>query len=47
MTNHLGIRFALDNRRSREELGIAYRPFTQTIADHYRSWESQRSKSKT
>ncbi|MVA69631.1 NAD-dependent epimerase/dehydratase family protein [Agrobacterium vitis] len=42
MTNHLGIRFALDNRRSQSELGIAYRPFEQTMADHYRGWAQQR-----
>ena len=46
MTNHLGIRFALDNRRSREELGIVYRPFAETIADHYRSWAAQRAAAK-
>ncbi|MCY1667299.1 NAD-dependent epimerase/dehydratase family protein [Rhizobium sp. SL86] len=46
MSNHLGIRFALDNHRSRDELGIVYRPFAETIADHYRSWESQRLLSK-
>jgi nucleoside-diphosphate-sugar epimerase len=44
MTNHLGIRFALDNRRSRSELGIVYRPFAETIADHYRSWADNRSR---
>ncbi|PYB69804.1 NAD-dependent epimerase/dehydratase family protein [Rhizobium wuzhouense] len=43
MTNHLGIRFALDNRRSRDELGIVYRPFATTIADHYRSWAHLKS----
>ncbi|MBF2713826.1 NAD-dependent epimerase/dehydratase family protein [Agrobacterium vitis] len=42
MTNHLGIRFALDNRRSQSELGIVYRPFEQTMADHYRGWAQQR-----
>ncbi|MGV1894888.1 NAD-dependent epimerase/dehydratase family protein [Agrobacterium vitis] len=42
MSNHLGIRFALDNRRSQSELGIAYRPFEQTMADHYRGWAQQR-----
>jgi hypothetical protein len=42
MTNHLGIRFALDNRRSRDELGITYRPISETIADHYRTWAEQR-----
>jgi hypothetical protein len=43
MTNHLGIRFALDNSRSQSELGITYRPFAETIRDHYRSWAQQRS----
>jgi nucleoside-diphosphate-sugar epimerase len=43
MTNHLGIRFALDSRRSRSELGIVYRPFAETIRDHYQSWARQRS----
>ncbi|MGR6431694.1 NAD-dependent epimerase/dehydratase family protein [Rhizobium sp. PAMB 3174] len=43
MTNHLGVRFALDNRRSRSELGIVYRPFAETMRDHYRSWAEQRS----
>lgn len=46
MTNHLGIRFAMDNRRSRDELGIAYRPISETIADHYRTWAQQRLNSK-
>lgn len=44
MTNHLGIRFALDNSDSREELGIVYRPFAQTMADHFQSWAEQRRK---
>ncbi|MBU6442775.1 MAG: NAD-dependent epimerase/dehydratase family protein [Alphaproteobacteria bacterium] len=35
---HLGIRFTVDNRRSVEELGIAYRSAAETLADHYRSW---------
>ena len=42
MSNHLGIRFALDNRRSQSELGIVYRPIGDTIADHYRSWAAPR-----
>ncbi|GAK68590.1 putative oxidoreductase [Agrobacterium rubi TR3 = NBRC 13261] len=42
MTNHLGICFALDNSRSRDELGIVYRPFEQTMRDHYRSWAEHR-----
>ncbi len=36
--NHLGIRFGLDNRRSRQELGVDYRPVEQTL----HSWERQR-----
>ena len=44
MSNHLGIRFALDNSRSRTELGIVYRPIAETIEDHYRSWAAQRQK---
>jgi len=44
MSKHLGIRFALDNGRSRSELGIVYRPFAETIADHYRSWAANRSR---
>jgi len=40
---HLGIRFAVDNRRSIDELGIAYRPIRETLIDHYRNWERQRA----
>jgi len=43
MTNHLGVRFSLDNARSRKELGIIYRPFQETMADHYRGWAEQRA----
>lgn len=43
MSNHLGFRFALDNRRSQSELGITYRPIQETVADHYRSWAAQRA----
>ena len=39
---HLGIRFAVDNRRSVEELGIAYRPVEETVLDHYDSWRARR-----
>lgn len=35
---HLGIRFAVDNRRSVEELGVAYRPVEETVLAHYESW---------
>lgn len=40
---HLGIRFAIDNRRSLNELWIHYRPIQETLFDHYRSWAAQRS----
>jgi nucleoside-diphosphate-sugar epimerase len=40
--NHIGIRFNVDNHRSIEELGIAYRPIEQTLKDHYQSWLAQR-----
>ncbi|MER5717916.1 NAD-dependent epimerase/dehydratase family protein [Streptomyces sp. NPDC002132] len=39
---HLGIRFRVDNRRSVEELGVAYRPFEETLLDHHRAWREQR-----
>lgn len=45
MSKHLGIGFALENQRSRNELGLVYRPFAETIADHYRSWAEQCGKS--
>ncbi|MDC2953193.1 NAD-dependent epimerase/dehydratase family protein [Streptomyces gilvifuscus] len=39
---HLGIRFEVDNRRGREELGIEYRPVEETLLDHYAAWRRQR-----
>lgn len=42
MRKHLGIRFAVDNRRSVQELGIVYRPIAETLQDHHRSWVEQR-----
>jgi len=39
---HLGIRFAVDNHRSVEELGIDYRPVQETVLDHFDSWREQR-----
>jgi nucleoside-diphosphate-sugar epimerase len=42
MRNHLGIRFKVDNHRSREDLGISYRPIEETLRDHYQSWLAQR-----
>jgi nucleoside-diphosphate-sugar epimerase len=41
--HHLGIRFAVDNHRSIEELGVVYRPIRETLIDHYGSWASQRA----
>jgi nucleoside-diphosphate-sugar epimerase len=43
---HLGIRFAVDNRRSVEELGIAYRPVEETVLDHFESWRQRRRQSR-
>ena len=39
---HLGIRFAIENRRSVEELGIEYRPVEETVLAHYEAWRGQR-----
>jgi len=39
---HLGIRFAVDNRRSVTELGLDYRPVAETVVDHYESWRRMR-----
>lgn len=39
---HLGIRFAVDNHRSVEELGISYRAVEETVLDHYESWRKRR-----
>ncbi|KAB2352366.1 NAD-dependent epimerase/dehydratase family protein [Actinomadura rudentiformis] len=39
---HLGIRFTVDNDRSTTELGLAYRPFEETLIDHYSAWRRQR-----
>lgn len=40
---HLGIRFAVDNRRSIDDLAIAYRPIEETLTDHYQAWRRQRT----
>lgn len=42
IARHLGIRFAVDNHRSVEELGIVYRPVAETVLDHYGSWRAHR-----
>jgi nucleoside-diphosphate-sugar epimerase len=39
---HLGIRFAVDNRRSVQDLDISYRPVAETVLDHYESWLERR-----
>lgn len=40
IAGHLGIRFSVDNRRSREELGVTYRPVEETVLDHYDAWRA-------
>ncbi len=40
---NLGIDFNLDNRRSREELGIVYRPLEETFGDHHAAWLAQQN----
>lgn len=42
IAKHLGIRFAVDNRRSVDELGLSYRPVRETMLDHYESWRGRR-----
>ncbi|WP_330268568.1 NAD-dependent epimerase/dehydratase family protein [Streptomyces griseorubiginosus] len=41
---HLGIRFEVDNSRSVNELGLAYRPVEETVLDHYEAWRRQRGR---
>jgi dihydroflavonol-4-reductase len=38
---NLGIRFAVNNERSVQELAMKYRPVRETLTDHYHSWVSQ------
>lgn len=42
ISRNFGVRFAVDNRRSVEELGIVYRPYEETLADFYKSWLATR-----
>lgn len=42
ITRHLGIRFAVANHRSVEDLGVTYRPVAETVLDHYASWRDLR-----
>jgi len=39
---HLGIRFRVDNTRSTTDLRVSYRPFEQTLTEHYQAWRGQR-----
>jgi nucleoside-diphosphate-sugar epimerase len=41
---HLGIRFAVDNHRSVEDLGLSYRPVEETVLEHYESWRHGRKR---
>ena len=43
IAKHLGISFAVDNHRSVDELGLAYRPVRETMLDHYESWRARRA----
>lgn len=40
---HIGIRFAVDNKRSVSELGVNYTPLELTLQDHYASWSANRA----
>ena len=42
ISKHLGIRFAVDNHRSVDELGITYRSVERTVLDHYAVWRKSR-----
>ncbi|KAH7160397.1 NAD dependent epimerase/dehydratase [Dactylonectria estremocensis] len=44
MRANLGVRFSVDNERSVKELGLSYRPLTETLDDHYKSWVAQKGK---
>lgn len=41
ITANIGIEIAADNARSIEELGMEYRPVTEMLLDHYRSWAAE------
>jgi dihydroflavonol-4-reductase len=42
LRNHLDIYFALDNRRSIDELGVSYRPVEHSVSDHVAAWCAER-----
>jgi nucleoside-diphosphate-sugar epimerase len=44
--NHVGINFAIDNRRGIQELGLTYRPISQTVLDHVAAWRANRQRSR-
>ena len=46
MSANLGIDFICDNERSIKELGVKYRPLTETLNDHYNSWASNQGSKK-
>ncbi|USP80437.1 uncharacterized protein yc1106_07711 [Curvularia clavata] len=46
MSLNLGVKFAVDNKRSITELGIRYRPLQETIIDHFRFWEASAKQKK-
>ncbi len=41
LDKQLGVAFALDNHRSIEQLGVAYRPLAESMRDHYLSWAAK------
>ncbi len=45
--NHLGIRFTLDNQRSKDELALRYRPIDETLEAHSSAWQSWRKAVRT
>lgn len=42
IARHLGIRFAVDNRRGLTDLGLTYRPVEETVLDHFETWRAAR-----
>jgi nucleoside-diphosphate-sugar epimerase len=42
VSSNWGIRFAVDNKRSIEDLGVNYRPVEETLLDHHTCWKAQR-----
>ncbi|KAF5688049.1 cinnamyl-alcohol dehydrogenase [Fusarium denticulatum] len=42
MRANLGVRFEVGNERGIKDLGIVYRPLSETLDDHYKSWLVQK-----